>query len=204
LEKFLKIMAKAQTSGYLEEIGRVVLARKYWWLGILAIGVLGWFMFGRGSAKEEVAGSKIEVQEARASQEVNKEFSFPLRNGKGEEVSRVKFTVDKAEIRDELIVKGKKATSVKGRTFLVLNVKVKNEYEKSIEVNTRDYIRLSVNGNEEDWLAPDIHNDPVEVQAISTKYTRVGFAINETDKKYVLRVGEIDGEKERYELTLGK
>jgi hypothetical protein len=42
----------------------------------------------------------------------------------------------------------------------------------------------------------------VEVQAISTKFTRVGFPINENDSDLKLRVGEIEGEKETIPLEL--
>lgn len=71
-------------------------------------------------------------------------------------------------------------------------------------MNTRDYVRLIIDGNQEEKLAPDIHNDPVEIQAISTKQTRLGFAIDDNDKSLALQVGEIDGEKEVIELNLRK
>ena len=145
---------------------------------------------------------KIELKPAKASQSLNKEFSFPLRNEKGEEVSVIKYTLEDAELRDEIIVKGKQAKSVKGRTFLILNLKVKNEFKQSIKIDTRDYLRLSVNGNEEEWLAPDIHNDPVEVQAISTKLTRIGFAIDDNASSLLLTIGEISADKERVVLEL--
>ena len=59
-----------------------------------------------------------------------------------------------------------------------------------------------MNANENELLAPDTHNDPVEIQAISTKFTRVGFIINDSDKDLVLHVGEIQGDKEKIELDL--
>lgn len=143
-----------------------------------------------------------EVQGARASQNLNREFAVPLKNAEGEEVSKIRYRIEKAELRDEIIVKGQRATAVKGRTFLILTLKITNEHSQAIEIDTRDYMRLSVNGKGEEWLAPDIHNDPVEVQAISTKYTRLGFPINDNDKNLTLRVGEIDGEKEKINLDL--
>ena len=127
-------------------------------------------------------------------------FAFPLKDNKVEKVAEVKYMIEKAELRDEIIVQGKRATAVKGRTFLIFNLKVSNEFTQSIEINTKDYVRLSVNGNEEEWLAPDIHNDPVTVQAISTKYTRVGFPINDSDTNLIIRIGEIEGEKEKIPL----
>ena len=99
-------------------------------------------------------------------------------------------------------VEGKGEKVVKGRIFLFFTIKISNGYTQAIEMNTKDYARLSVNGNFDEWLAPDIHNDPVEVQAISTKYTRLGFPINENDKNLVLRIGEIEGEKQEIPLEL--
>ena len=145
---------------------------------------------------------RVEIAGAKASADLNREFKFPLRDNTGEQVSEIKFTVNSAELRDEIIVKGKRATAVKGRTFLILNLKVANDFDQTIEIDTRDYIRLTVNGNEDEKLAPDIHNDPVEVQAISTKLTRLGFPINDSDTNLKLLVGEISEDKETIELNL--
>lgn len=145
--------------------------------------------------------SRVEVLGAKASQTINRERFFPLRDGAGTEVSQIKFAIESAELRDEIVVKGQRATAVKGRTFLILNLKITNDFNQAIEINTRDYIRLSVNGATGERLAPDIHNDPVEVQAIATKYTRVGFPVNDSDKNLLIHFGEIGGEKEQIPLT---
>jgi hypothetical protein len=145
---------------------------------------------------------EIKIEDAKATQDIYKEFIFPLRDSEGEDISNINYVIEKVELRDEIIVKGKRATAIKGRTFLILILKIANEYAQAININTRDYVRLSVNSNYEEWLAPDIHNDPVEIQAISTKYTRLGFPINDTDRDLVLRVGEIEGEKEEITLSI--
>lgn len=144
---------------------------------------------------------RASVEKPKAEQAINKEFQFPLKNQLGKEVSKLKYEVQTAELRDEIVIKGAKATAVKGRTFLIISLKVTNSYDKSIQLNARDYLRLIVD-NSPEKLAPDIHNDPVEVQAISTKYTRVGFPIDDKDQKLVLQVGEVSGKKELIELTL--
>jgi hypothetical protein len=130
-----------------------------------------------------------------ATKEINKEFSFPIRDEKAKEVGRLSYSIENAELRKQIIVQGKRATTVDGRVFLILNLKVANTLNQGMEINTRDYIRISVNDSKE-FFAPEIHNDPVEVQAISTKNTRLGLAINESDKNIKLQVGEIDGQKE--------
>jgi len=165
----------------------------------IIIGAL--FFFGRTSDNSS-SDSRVQIADSIDKTDVNEVFTFPLIDGTGEEVSRVEYKIETAELKNEILVKGKKASSVKGRTFLVLSIKVKNSYNRTIEVETRDYIRLSVNGNEEEWLAPDIHNDPVSVQADSTKVTRLAFPINETDRDLRLRIGEIRGEKKTISLNL--
>lgn len=139
------------------------------------------------------------VATAKANKEINKEFLFSLKDAKDKEISKIKFLVENAELRDEIIVKGQKATSIKGRTFFIINLKITNEHSSAIEINTRDYLRLAVGDNNE-WFAPDIHNDPVEVQAISTKPTRVGFPIDDIRAKFRIQIGEIAEDKEVIEF----
>jgi hypothetical protein len=152
---------------------------------------------------QAVAGvNKTTIKEAKATQSLNKEFKFPLKNEKGETLGEIKYVLENAEIRDEIIVKGKRATAVSGREFLVFNVKVTNDTNQTISMNTKDYVRLFINGNENEPLSPSIHNDPVVVDAISVKSTRIGFAVNESDRKLQVKVGEIKGNKESIDLEL--
>lgn len=162
-------------------------------LGLLAIS----FFLGTKFPKRTTAQTdpRQTVPGARATVELNKEFEFPIKDSTGKEVTKLKYTIQNAELRDEIIVKGSRAVAVKGRTFLILNIKIENQFEKGITINARDYLRLSVNGNDTELTAADIHNDPVDIQPISTKVTRLGFPINDTDKKIVLNVGEIKGTK---------
>jgi hypothetical protein len=144
---------------------------------------------------------RVDIQKPKAQQQINKDYSFPLKDQTGKEVSKFTYKIQDAELRDEIVVKGQPATAVKGRTFLIVNIKITNNYDKDIQLNVKDFVRLSVN-NSTEKLAPDIHNDPVDVQAISTKYTRVGFPINDTDKNLELQVGEISGTKDTIKLNL--
>lgn len=145
--------------------------------------------------------NSVAIPPSIASQPVNKEFPVPVKDDKGEEISKLKFVIENAELRDQIVVKGQKASAVSGRDFLVINLKITNDFDKTVQISTRDYLRLSVNGNDKELLAPEIHNDPVEIQAQSTKYTRVAFAINESDKKLKLRIGEIGKNKTIIDLN---
>jgi anion-transporting ArsA/GET3 family ATPase len=153
----------------------------------------------------QVAGSQtstetITVAEALKTSAIGKQYDVPLTDQSGDEIAKLQFDLVDAELRDEILVKGSKATAVPGRQFLIINFKITNQSENGVNVNTKNYLRLSVNGNDAEWLAPDIHNDPVEVQAISTKRTRLGFPINESDTNLRLQFGQIAGNKEIIEL----
>lgn len=134
---------------------------------------------------------RIVVSNALATMQVNKELTIPVKDAKGVELTKLHYFIDSAELRNEIIVKGKRAIAVKGRKFLILTIKVVNDFDRPIDISAKDYVRLSVNDNEKELLAADIHNDPVSIQPISTKFTRIGFPINDTDKNLTLFVGEI-------------
>lgn len=174
-------------------------------VAILVVGYLALTYFNDTSANTLATsntGERIKIADAVATTQITRPFSFPIKDNEGNEVSQFTVNVLNAELRDEIIVQGKRATSVEGRTFLVVNLEIKNDYDRSIQINTRDYFRLTMNGNEDNKFAPDVHNDPVDVQAISTKPTRIAFPVNDTDNSFVLHVGEISGTKERVELNL--
>jgi hypothetical protein len=136
-----------------------------------------------------------------STQQINKEFNFPLTDASGKQIDTIKYVIESIDKRNQILVKGQTATAIDGKIFLIINLKIVNDQKVGVQINSRDYVRLSVNGNTNEWLAPDIHNDPVEVQAISTKYTRVGFAIDSNAKNLILRVGEINGDKQNININ---
>ncbi len=173
---------------------------------IFIVLVLGLLSLRKNSTSSGITGGsasaeQVSVQKPRATQTLNKTFKFPLKDDTGKEVSTISYEIQNIELRDQIIVKGETATAVKGRTFAILNLKLTNNYTKAVQINARDYVRLILNGSSEK-LAADIHNDPVEVQAISTKYTRIGFPIDSDQKKFTLQVGEIQGKKEDIKISL--
>ncbi len=179
------------------------------YIGGMLIALVVVFLAGRYFAPSttlgEVSGkdSRADAPTPIATQELNKSFDFPLLDEKGKQVAKIKYIVESANLQDAFIYQGKTATAVKGRTFLIFNLKITNPYSKTIEINAKDYIRVKMNGSEEQ-LAPEIHNDPVQIQADSTKYTRIGLPINDTDKDIILLIGELDGKKETIKLNLEK
>lgn len=145
----------------------------------------------------------VNVPDAVSAIELNRTFAFPLRDEKGKDIGKFDFIIQKAELRKQIIVQGKRATAVNGRMFLVFDLKVVNNLKFPMELPTRNFMRIILNNNSKELLAPDIHNDPVEVQAISTKYTRLGLAIDESAAKQTIKVqvGEVDGTKQTIDLN---
>lgn len=170
-------------------------------LAAIAIVLVTVFVFKQKPGSSSI-DARINLQGPRATAQINRSFSFPLKDAKGKEISQIGYDITSTEVRDEILVKGQRATAVQGKTFLILELKITNSYSKAIDINTRDYLRLTVNGKNNEMLAADIHNDPANVQANSTKYVRIGFAINDTDQGFVLHVGEINGPKTDLPLNL--
>jgi hypothetical protein len=196
-----------------KKIKRIVRRSKYGPIAVVLIVVvlvLSAFLYKNFTSNEasgpvasitSKSDGRVKLKKPSAVFDINKQFLFPLNDANGKEVSKLKFNVENAELRNEIVVSGERATSIVGRTFLVINIKIVNDYEKAIQINVRDYLRLIVDGSKEK-LAPEVHNDPVEVQAISTKYTRVAFPINDNFKTLVLQVGEITKDKQDIKLNL--
>lgn len=173
-------------------------------LGLIVIIAISGLIRSLPDAQNKPSDSSSAVApNALATINLDKKFVFPLRDEKGVTVGTFDYVILSAAIQKQIIVQGQKATAVNGRNFLILNLKVTNNLKKTIQLNTRDYIRLTVTSNPSEQLAPDIHNDSVEVQAISTKFTRVAIALDASDTKKTvhLKVGEIDGEKQNIDLN---
>jgi hypothetical protein len=163
------------------------------------------YYVNRSSSKTVSAVSpdvRVNLANPVATQVLNKNYSFPITDAAGKEITKLKYTIGSAELRNEIIVSGKPAVAIQGKTFLILSIKITNSFDKSLNVNARDYIRLTTNGNDSEFMAADIHNDPVNIQPISTKDTRIGFTINDTDKNLKLLVGQIKDPKETVLLSL--
>ncbi len=167
---------------------------------ILIITIL-LFRSGTGSAGATSGNQQVQLEQPLAAETLNKTYQFALKDSAGHQVSTISYTLINVQKTNQIIVTGVKATSIQGRSFLVVNIKITNNYEKDVQINAKDYIRLMVN-NSNEKMAADINNDPVEIQAISTKYTRLGFPINTTDKNLILQVGEIKGNKSIIKLNL--
>jgi hypothetical protein len=188
---------------FMKKLMKSFLKFKIIYIAIIIILVIIGIVRGLPKKSTEVVSKsdpRAEINAAKAIMVLNRDIQFPIKDDKGKEVTKIKYTFETAELHDEIIVQGQRMVAVKGKTFFILTIKINNPYDKAIEINARDYVRLSANNDTKELLAADIHNDPVLVQAISTKNTRLGFPINDSDKNLVLIVGEIKGEKQKIQI----
>lgn len=160
---------------------------------------IGWNVASKQLANKSTrtAGTLPKVAGTK-SMDINQSFLFDATDRFGKKLDQqIEFTITSAEKTKQIILKGKHATAVEGRTFLIVNLKLKNQNDIGAVMHTRELIRLLPES-----LAPDIHNDPVEIQPIATKLTRVGFAINENAQGLQLQIGTIKGDKTTIDLNL--
>lgn len=167
---------------------------------VLVVFVAGFFL-GRVSSGYFPFTSHDRNQEKLLSQSINKSFQFPVKDAQGTTITDIKYTITTASAQSNVLINGQKAFPVKGKIFLIIAIRLTNTFDQNIQINSRDYIRLQEN-NSPEFLAPDFHNDPVEVDAISTKLTRIGFAVNQNDRNIKLLVGEIDQPKTTIPMTV--
>lgn len=132
---------------------------------------------------------------APLKKDLDRLFSYPILDDQGEVIAEFTYSIKAYEITKEVVINGRRALITDDKIVLVFDVEINNETNKAFNIMSADYLRLSVNG-EDKWIASEVNSDPVEVRPESTKNTRVGFTILESDSNLRLQVGEVDGEKE--------
>lgn len=180
-------------------VRRAVFNRKkigtFLFVAIVAVAVLAGIRLALSRTATSAGSQTGPVSADAITVPVEREFSFNVYDKDKKLSDPVKYTLTSAQLTKQIIIKGQKATAVKGRTFFILNLKLVNEFDESLFLNTRNYIRVQPAGSP-DKLAPEIHNDTVEVQPLSTKLTRIGLPVDENTKEFTLFVGELEGAKE--------
>lgn len=168
------------------------------WIGILIGGILLFFLgFLTGRQifpSTTVTSENLAAPTIQAQTTINKTFQFPITNSTGTTVTNLTYTLKQADKQNQVIIQGQRAYAVAGKTFLILTIKLTNPSNKTIQMNTRDYVRLVLPGNK-DLLAPDMYNDPVVIQPISTEYAMLGFSIPQTTTRVTLQIGELSAAK---------
>lgn len=169
---------------------------------VAIVGIIGYSLFhSKHSANQVYADAQPTLAPALATKQVNQSYPFPIKDSAGKQVSQFTYDIEQAELRPQIVVQGQKAQAVDGKTFLILDLKLTNSYDQAIDVSTRNFVRFAVDGDTKDLQAADIHNDPVNVQAKSTKYTKIGLTVPSDVKKVILYVGDINASKSQYTIS---
>lgn len=165
-------------------------------VGILFLLILGYGLkkvMTKPAATNEntvTSNGRVELRKPLATQKLNKEVDFPLKDATGKQISTIKLVVLNLEMRDQIIIQGKIANTTVGKNVLIANIELTNNFTKPVQINSRNYFRLMKNKDGK-LYDPKIHNDPVDVQPVSTTNTRVGFTVDDTDHDFVLRIGDV-------------
>lgn len=175
---------------------------------IVGILVLLFLVFGlkkvltQPATTTTTSDGRVELRKPLATENVKKEFSFPLKDANGKQLSNIKMVVQNVELRDQIIIQGKVANTTVGKNVLIVNLELTNNYTKPVQINSRNYFRLLKNKDGK-LYDPKIHNDPIDVQPVSTTNTRIGFTVDDTDHDFVLRVGDVtDPTSKVQEITI--
>lgn len=171
--------------------------RKKLAIGLILLLTLSIFAFNQFNGKtkgvEELSDKEVVV--------VDSSFEFPALDSQGQPTKdKIKFTISTAEKTGQVLVQDKVYTARNQKKFLIINLALKNDFARLVNIFPGNLVRLTYTGEEENRFAPDLHNNLVQVSAISTKLERIGFVVPEEEVFFNLYVGELEGEKEIVEV----
>ena len=148
------------------------------------------------SNKTSTTQSQVQTQTIT----IDKKFTFSGLDDTGKKKGEIELKITTAEKTDQVIVQDKTYASKNDKTFLIINLELKNDSAKKLNINTGDLTRLVVNDQNETKFAPDLHNNYVLVAALSTKIDRLGFVIDKNAQGLKLLIGELESDKEEIKL----
>ncbi len=131
---------------------------------------------------------------------INKSFTVSARTSTGIRVRDANLNVKltDATMANNLLVQSHKATTSKGKTFLIVDMEIENKYDVPLYALPVDLFRLIRADGEK--IAPSVHQGTVEIRPISTKKSNVGFVVDPNGKNFKLEVGELLGTKDVIEI----
>ena len=167
-----------------------ILKNKKWIIGALVVLLLLSIYRSNRPQTTDVIAAKTQTVS------INRGFDMSALTNTGKVAkSKVRFTLTTADKTNKVIVKDQEYTAQNDKTFLIVNLQIKNDADNPLNILPGDLIRLSYGNDSENKYAPDLHNNLVLAAAISTKNDRVGFVVPESEKNFTFFVGELDGKK---------
>lgn len=166
-------------------------------LFILAV-VIGYFIYTKGSDSQKRAKPSPITAPVKSSVELNAPFKFNIPQDGKRALEQIKFTILRAERKDEIKVKGEVRKASEGHDFLLLRLELDNPSPQRIQFISSDFIRLL--GAEDKKYSPDFHNGTIILDPISVRKDLVSFIVDQNIKKFTFLVGELD--KDKQELNI--
>ena len=132
---------------------------------------------------------------------INQDFSVQART---KDKLRVRdtdllVTLTNTTINNTLLIQGKRASTREGKTFLIINMEVENQFKVPLYIFPIDLLRLVREDGKR--IAPSVHQGTVEVRPVSTKKSNVGFVIDPNEKDFKIEVGEVSRDKQVIEIS---
>lgn len=162
-------------------------------IGVVFIGV--WYVRETSTRR---SNNTAKSNPLIAQTNINSEYKFNALTSNQKKTDIVLRITD-AEIRKEVLIQGKPANASGDKAFLILNLEFDNSDTTNKYIAPVNLFRLIDEQGKK--YAADIHSNIVEVAPISTKKTKIGFVINESQKKFMLNLGELDGDKTELEIN---
>jgi len=133
--------------------------------------------------------------------EVNQNFSVQARTQDKIRVrdANLNVTLTNADIDSTLLVQGQRANAREGKTFLIVNMEVENQFEVPLYIFPVDLMRLVREDGKK--IAPSVHQGTVELRPVSLKKSNVGFVIDPDEKEFQIEVGDVSSEKQILEIS---
>lgn len=159
----------------------------------LALVVIGYLAINSNT-------DKVLTSEDRPTVKINRAYEIVARTKeKKRTTGRFTLTVTNAQFADSILVQGKKARPVQGKTFLVLNMEIENTYKVQLYSFPVDLFRFVREDGQK--FAPSVHQGTVLIRPQATKKNNVAFVVLPTDKKFKIEVGDINEPKETLEIS---
>src|SRR4030042_2922045 len=160
---------------------------------IIALLLVGYFI--RQSNQSHVLS-----EEGRPTVNINRSYQVIARTlEKQRTTGRFALTVTNAQFADYILVQGKRAKPIEGKTFLLINMEIENKHNVELYAFPVDLFRFIREDGKR--FAPSVHQGAVLVRPQATKKSNVAFVASPTDKKFKIEVGDINNPKETLEVT---
>lgn len=152
---------------------------------LLVVSLAGLIVLGGAVKSVFLSDSRAKVQ---AQTELSQTYTF----------NNLTLTFTQASKQPEVLIKGKRAYARNEKTFLILDFNLTNTTSAPLFLNLEDRVRWIE--SEQVHIAPQVEQGDLEVRPQSTKRSNVGFVVPEGQKEFTIQVGELNGEKQTFEV----